>query len=189
MTKKSTTSTKTVATKAKSATRSKSGEPSAKTRILLAIASELALGKDEADKQRVFSLTGMTNKHTFDTNCSSMKKKGLIQDGEQSGSKALKLTKKGLEEVGPEAVARPKNNDAAQEKLKAQIKNKKAHEIFDILVDGRAYSRDELAKKLGVEKNKTFSTYVSYLSKVVDKEGNKLKLKDVAFPCGRSCDA
>ena len=61
-----------------------------------------------------------------------MKKKGLIEDGEQSGSKTLKLTKKGLEEVGPEAVARPKNNDAAQEKLKAQVENKKSHEIFDI---------------------------------------------------------
>ena len=188
MAKTSSASNKRVATKAKSTVQGgKGGEPSAKTRILLAIAAELALGKDEADKHRVFIITGMSNKHTFDTNCSSMKKKGLIEDG--VGSKSLKLTKLGLDEVGPEASAPPKNNDAAQERLKAQVKVKKSRPIFDVLADGRAYSRDELALKLGVESNKTFSTYVSYLSKVVDRDGKKIKLKDVAFPCGRPCDA
>lgn len=57
--------------------------------------------------------------------------------------------------------------------------------FFDILTDGCAYSRAELAEKMELENNKSFGTYVSALSKVVERENGKIRLKDIAFPCGR----
>jgi len=114
-----------------------------------------------------------------------MKKKGLIT----YDSTTVRLTEAGLEEVGPEAAAVPTNNDTMQDKLKESIKVKKAREIFDILADGNAYSRSELAEKMGLEDNKSFGTYVSALSKVVERENGKIRLKNIAFPCGRPCNA
>ena len=78
----------------------------------------------------------------------------------------------------------PQTNEDIQAKLKEQIKQKRAHLIFDLLADGRAYTRAEIADKLGWEENKTFSTYISYLSKMVDKVDGKVQLSDDAFPFG-----
>lgn len=75
--------------------------------------------------------------------------------------------------------------------MKNAIKVKKAHEIFDILADGKSYSRSELAEIMQLEDNKSFGTYLSALSKVVDPEAKKKKmyrLNDESFPCGRPCD-
>lgn len=176
--RKSTTSTKPSAAKGKKTT-------SVKHKVLMAIASQRILGKDEVEKQQILRLACITNKHTFDTNCASMKKKGWI---EQVGN-CLKLTEKGMEEVGDNAVAIPQTNDDMQAKLKEQIKQKKAYLIFDLLADGKAYTRAEIADKLGWKQNKTFATYMSNLSKLVDKvDGKKVQLKDDAFPFGRPCD-
>ena len=164
-------------------------EKSVKHRVLMAIASQRVLGKLEVEKKQIIALASITNTHTFDTNCASMKKKGLI---EQVGS-CLKLTDKGMDEIGGEDAIigeLPQTNDDIQTKLKEQIKHKRAHLIFDLLTDGKAYTRAEIAEKLGWEQNKTFQTYMSYLSKVVDKVGEggkKIQLKDEAFPFGRPC--
>lgn len=188
MTKKSTSTTKSVPAKGKSTTATKQGgKKSMKSRILIAIASQHALGKEYVDKQTVLNLSTVTNKHTFDTTCAAMKKQGLIE----YDNKGMKLTEKGLEEVGPDAAAPPQNNDAAQEMLKDTLKGrpKKTFEMFDVLTDGRAYSRADIAEKVNMDENaKTFKTYISYLSKIVEKEGDKIKLKDTAFPWGRPCD-
>ena len=177
-------------TKAKAGKASKKKEASVKHRVLSAIASQRAFGKDQVEKKDIIRLACITNEHTFDTNCSSMKKKGLI---EQIGS-CLKLTEKGVEAIGGEdaiAAATHESNEDAQDILKEQVKGgTKARAIFDLLTNGNAYTRAEIAEKLGYDQNKTFQTYMSYLSKLVDKVdgNNKVRLKDIAFPCGRPCD-
>jgi hypothetical protein len=154
-------------------------------RILEATATQHALGLASADRKRVQGLAAMTNKRSFDTILLTMRKKDLVTYDKNT----VTLTKKGIDTVGPEAAAVPQNNDAMQDKLKEQLKQKKSREIFDILTDGGAYSRSELADKLGIEDNKSFGTYMSALSKLVDREGGKIRLQDLAFPCGRPNDA
>ena len=161
-------------------------EASVKHRVLVALASQRALGKQQVEKKQIVRLAGIINTHTFDTNCASMKKQGLIT---QVGT-CLELTDKGMDKVGDDvSLAVPQTNEDIQSKLKAQIQQKRAHLIFDVLTDGRAYTRAEIAEKLGWEQNKTFQTYMSYLSKLVDKVDGKVQLKDEAFPFGRPCDS
>jgi len=98
------------------------------------------------------------------------------------------LTDLGLETVGPEAVRVPASNDAMQQKLKESVKGKKPCEIYDILTNGKAYSRAELARMMNMDDNKSFGTYVSSLSKIVERQDGKIRLPDIAFPCGRPCN-
>ena len=158
-----------------------SGGATAATRIMEAVASQKVFGIDDADRTVVMGLASMTNKKSFDTTLLNMKNKGLVTYTKDT----VRLTEKGWEEVGPEAANVPKTNDAMQDKLKENIKQKKAREIFDILTDGKAYSRKELAAKMDMEDNKSFGTYVSALSKVTERENGKIRLMDVAFPVGR----
>lgn len=156
------------------------------TKILHAIATQHALGKDNPEKKIVQGLAGIPDKKIFDTVCGTMKnKKGWIVYDKNT----IHLTEEGRKEVGEDALEMPTNNDALHEKMKEQLKQKKSKEIFDILADGRAYSREEIAETLGIEINKSFGTYLSGLSKCSekDKEG-KYRLKDEAFLVGRPCD-
>jgi len=187
MAKKGNTPTKLVAAKkakSSSAKKGKSGgskEEPAGTRIMKAIASQRAFGIEDADRPTIQGLAAMPNKKSFDTTLLNMKKKGQVT----YDSTTVKLTEAGWEEVGPEAASIPSTNEAMQDKLKELIKVKKARDIFDILTDGRAYTRVELAEKMQLEDNKSFGTYVSALSKVVERESGKIQLKNIAFPCGR----
>ena len=160
-----------------------------KTRVLTVLASQRALGKETVDKKLVATFCSVTNHHTFDTALSGMKKKGLIEN--DNGT--MSITEDGLEEVGPDVAAPPADNTAAQDMMKDNLKQTsgKTKAMFDILTDGRAYSRAEIAEKIGMEETaKTFKTYISYLSKIVDKvDGDKIRLKDEAFPFGRPCDS
>ncbi|KAL3932740.1 MAG: hypothetical protein SGARI_003881 [Bacillariaceae sp.] len=159
-----------------------------KTRVLTVLASQRAMGKDVVEKKMVATMCSVTNHHTFDTALSGMKKKGLIE----SEGGTLKLTEAGLEEIGPDVAAPPADNTAAQDMLKGSMKQSsgKTRAMFDVLTDGRAYSRAEIADMVAMDEGaKTFKTYISYLSKLVDKvEGGKIRLKDEAFPFGRPCD-
>lgn len=171
--------------KAKTASAPKKGGGTSESRILEAIAGQIALGNDKANRTIVQGLAAIASSGSFGTTILNMKKKkGLVEYNKDS----IWLTEKGLETVGPDAVAKPQNNDAMQDKLKENLKSKQSHKIFDLLADGNGYTRQELAKKMGLEDNKSFGTYVSHLSKVVDREGGKIRLKQIAFPCGRPCD-
>lgn len=188
MAKKSSSPTKKVtAKKAKGTTnkKAKSGGGTASDRIMEAIASQRIFGIENADRQTVQGLAAIPNKKCFDTTLLNMRKKGLLT----YDTNTVTFTEAGLEQVGPDAVARPATNDAMQDKLKESLKHKKSRDIFDILTDGRAYSREELAEKLGLELNKSFGTYLSGLSKVSERVEGKIRLKDTAFPVGRPCDA
>ena len=166
-------------------TKTKAGGETATMRILQAVASQRAVGIVEADRATIQGLAAMPIKKSFDTTLLNMKKKGWVT----YTTTTVTLTDTGIEEVGgAEAVAVPTNNAAMQDKLKETIKQKKSREIFDLLVDGHVFTRTQLADKMGMEDNKSFGTYISALSKVVEREGGKIRLKDIAFPCGRPCD-
>jgi len=162
-----------------------------KAKILSALASQQSLGKATVPKSMVVKLCAVTNHHTFDTTCSALKKKGLIEYQGESGSVEMNLTDAGLEEVGPDAPAPVTTNEAAQETLRDTLSTGKTKQMFDFLAkEGRAYTRAEIAAHVGMDESaKTFKTYISYLSKIVEKvEGGKTRLNDDAFPFGRPCD-
>eukprot|EP00977_Amphora_coffeiformis_P024593 scaffold16355_cov170-Amphora_coffeaeformis.AAC.5 len=164
---------------------SSSGGETAAMRIMKAIASQMAMGKgDKVDRALVQTLALMPSKKSFDTTLLNMKKQDLVMYDKPT----VWLTERGLETVGPEAIQVPTSNDAMLAKLKEQIKGKKPREIYGILTDGNAYSRAELAAKMKMEDNKSFGTYVSSLSKIVERQGNQIRLPDIAFPCGRPCE-
>jgi hypothetical protein len=152
---------------------------------LAAIASQNVLGTESPERKVIMGLAGMSNAKSFATTILNMKNKGLVV----YDTNTITLTDKGRDQVGPEALEVPQNNDAMQEKLKEDIKSKRSRDIFDLLVDGKAFSRGELADMLKMENNKSFGTYVSSLSKVSERvDGGKIRLKDIAFPVGRPCD-
>ena len=183
MAKKSNSATK--STPKKKASTGKKGGTSNKQRILDAIASQYATGKDKADKKLVLGLTGM-DKKVFDTVCGTMKKneKWVIYNKD-----TIELTKEGKQQVDPEKLKKATTNDDLHERNKEQLKHKKSREIYDIMTDGRWYSKKELAEAIGVEANKSFGTYHSGISKFTDKKDGKSRLNDDCFLCGpRPCD-
>jgi hypothetical protein len=150
-------------------------------KILEAICTEHARGNPKADKQRVRAVTGILDKKIWDTTCAILKnKKGSIH----YDKKTMELTCLGREEVGPEALAT--SNGILHDIIRKKFKKQRPRDIFDILVaDGQAYSKEELANKLGLQNNKSFGTYLSALSKYTDKNDGKYSLKPEVFPFGR----
>ena len=166
--------------------KSTGGKLTNKDKILQAIASQHAMGKEKPDKKMVQGLAGIPDKKIFDTVCGTMKSKDKWISYDKD---TIELTEKGRDQVGEEALQVPTNNDALHDKIKEQLKSKRSREIFDILADGRAYSKEEIAKRMGVELNKSFGTYLSGLSNHTERvEGGKYRLKDDVFLVGRPCD-
>ena len=158
------------------------GGDKAPDRILKAIAGRAAFKEEKPDRKMIMGLAAMANEKSFGTTILNMKNKGLVEYDRTT----IWLTDKGKEEVGEDALTVPQTNDAMQATLREQVTGQKPRLIFDILLDGRAYGRAELAEMLKLEDNKSFGTYVSALSKVSERvEGKKIRLKDIAFPCGR----
>jgi hypothetical protein len=195
MAKHDTTASKATAKKGKSAflkgrpSSSSSKKPTAEIRILLAMAQQHAIGNEFACRKQVRTLADVPKEGSYNTFVNIMKKKGLLVTSEDN--KGLKATEAGYEKLGPEAAAAPKTNEDVQAKLKETLKVPKARIMFDVLTDGRAHSRSELAQTIGYEENNgSFKTYIGSLGKYCDKfddpDGNKMyQLKNIAFPFGR----
>ena len=164
--------------------KTKTEEP-AKTRILKAIAFQKSIGNEQPSRDMIQGLAVMESKGSFGTTILNMKKKDETVDYD---SKTIWLTEAGIAEVGEEACSTPASNEGIQKKLKEQIPHKKSREIFDIMTDGDWCSKAELLEAMNHEDNKSFGTYLSALSKFVDKENGKMRLKQIAFPCGRPCE-
>ena len=156
-------------------------------RIMDAIASRHSLGDTKPDRQIIMGLAAITSKGSYGTTLLNMKKKlGWVEYDKTS----VWFTPAGQEHVGPDAIQVPQNNDAMQAKIRQDmIKVAKSREIFDLMLDGAAYSKEELAEMMNLPVNKSFGTYTSGLSKVSEKVGKKMRLIDLCFPTGRPCDA
>ena len=195
MAKKTQTSSKTSATAKKARTAiTKKGKKnggsstSAADRIVNAVASRRAFGETKANRKLIMGLATILNKKSFDTTILIMKKKKNWIDYDKE---TVWLTKEGEEHVSPDALVAPKNNDDMQEKIRMDMLKggKRPCGIFNLMLDGRYYTKADLAEAMGMENNKSFGTYMSTLSQVSEREGGKIRLVDFVFPCGRPCDS
>ena len=195
MAKKTQTSSKSSATAKKARTAiTKKGKKnggsstSAADRIVSAVASRRAFGETKANRKLIMGLATILNKKSFDTTILNMKKKKNWIDYDKE---TVWLTKEGEEHVSPDALVVPKNNDDMQEKIRTDMLKgvKRPCEIFNLMLDGRYYTKADLAEAMGMENNKSFGTYMSTLSQVSEREGGKIRLVDFVFPCGRPCDS
>jgi hypothetical protein len=152
------------------------------------LASRRGFGETKANRKLIMGLATMTNKKYFDTTILNMKKKNNWIDYDKE---TVWLTQEGEEHIGPDALAVPKNNDDMQEKIRMDMikGGKRSREIFDLMLDGRYYTKADLAEAMGMENNKSFGTYISALSQVSEREGGKIRLVDFVFPRGRPCDS
>ena len=152
-----------------------------------AIASQMIVGVERPSRTLICGLAAITSKGSFATTLLNMKKRGGLVDYDKE---TVWLTDQGKKMLPADALRMPQSNDGMQAKLKEQVKGKMARRIFDILTDGNAYSREEIASKLGVRDNNSLGTYISSLSKVSERvDGRKkIQLKKIAFPCGRPCE-
>ena len=154
-----------------------------KERILHAIASRAVFGEEKCSRAMIMGLALITSAKSFSNILPDLKKRDGYVDYDAN---SIWLTEKGRNHVGPEALAVPENNDAMQAIIRSNTLNsKKAREIFDELLDSKWYTRDEIAAKMNMPKNKSFQNAVGSLSKIVDKKGGKIRLSDICFPCGR----
>ena len=195
MAKKTQTSSKSSATAKKARTAiTKKGKKnggsstSAADRIVSAVASRRAFGETKANRKLIMGLATILNKKSFDTTILIMKKKKNWIDYDKE---TVWLTKEGEEHVSPDALVVPKNNDDMQEKIRMDMLKggKRPCEIFNLMLDGRYYTKADLAEAMGMENNKSFGTYMSTLSQVSERDGGKIRLVDFVFPCGRPCDS
>ena len=180
--------TKTPAKKAtkRSNARSRSTAGSGATsldRIVQAIGSRVTVGDDRPDRKMIMGIALMTNLKSFNTTLLNIKKKkGLIQYDKNS----VWLTEAGREYLGEDALAAPADNKAMQAKIRSEmIKGQKPRQIFDLLLNGEWWTKDEIAEEMGIPNNKSLGTYISSLSKVYERDGASIRLLDMAFPFGR----
>jgi hypothetical protein len=195
MAKKTQTSSKSSATAKKARTAiTKKGKKnggsstSAADRIVSAVASRRAFGETKANRKLIMGLATILNKKSFGTTILNMKKKKNWIDYDKE---TVWLTKEGEEHVSSDALVVPKNNDDMQEKIRMDMLKggKRPCGIFNLMLDGRYYTKADLAEAMGMENNKSFGTYMSTLSQVSEREGGKIRLIDFVFPCGRPCDS
>ena len=155
-------------------------------RIVQAIASRVPYGDTKPTRKMIMGMALVTNKKSFDTTILNIKKKHRWVDYDTD---SVWLTQEGKDHVGPDIMSVPANNDAMQDKIRMEvIKGIKPRQIYDFMLDGGWYSRAELAVEMNLPDNKSFGTYISSLSKVVERQNGRIRLSDMVFPCGRPSD-
>jgi hypothetical protein len=155
-------------------------------RIVQAIASRVPYGDTKPTRKMIMGMALVTNKRSFNTTILNIKKKHRWVDYDTD---SVWLTQEGKDHVGPDIMSVPANNDAMQDKIRMEvIKGIKPRQIYDFMLDGGWYSRAELAVEMNLPDNKSFGTYISSLSKVVERQNGRIRLSDMVFPCGRPSD-
>lgn len=181
MTKTNTTSRKVTPTK-KGSTTKKHKIPLAQKKILdVAAAHKLTTGED-LEQGQVSTMTGITGGSTIRNAISGLKKKKLLR---VSPDKKLIPTEEGFENAVVEDVEVPTSNKEHHEKLKKHFKlSKKAIQVFNLLVDGKTYEKQEVADKFFKGKqNSTFRNALAELRKAKMMETNgSIRLTDEMFP-------
>ena len=154
MTKSSKTS-KTTPAKAKKpvpkkTTTSGGGKKDGKTaeeKILEALAIHHARKRGESlERDQVLKRTGIAAK-TLSNKLPKLKEKGLLE----YAGKTIQLTEAGVEHCGPMADS-GSTNEEVHNRLKGDLKTKQLA-LVDLLMDGKAHAKDDIAKKLGLFEN------------------------------------
>ena len=183
--------TKAKTTKAKHSKKGGGGDGNAIDKLIVAVARLHQARFERPCRKLAGSLAGVDSKSSTMRNaCAKLKKEGLA---DTSDPKTLQLTEKGLKAAGTNL--KPLTTNAEFHSfLKDLIKEKKAWEIFNILISG-PHTRAEIAKKINTEVSKsTFRNALAPLNKLdlledIEVEGNKaLQLTEFCFPFGRDHD-
>ena len=152
-------------------------------RIVQAIGTRVTVGDDRPTRKMIMGMALMTNARSFSTTILNIKKKNGFVDYDRT---CVWLTEKGKEYLGADALAVPQSNEFMQAKIREDmIKGSKPRQIFDTMLDGTWWTKEELAEAMDHPNNKSFRTYISALSKVVERDGVNVRLLDMAFPFGR----
>lgn len=117
-----------------------------------------------------------------------LKTKGYI---EYPDSKSVCLTQAGIAKA-PSATAAAMNNEQVQQRFKGMLKDK-APEVFEVLKDGRAHDREQVAAAVGYSclQSKGFVKALKQIKGLnlieYPKDGKKklVQLSGLAFPFGR----
>ena len=169
--------------KKKAAKKSNASGTTSKDRILQALASQASCGNNKPERKVIMAMAVILNVRSFGTTLLDIKKKTGFIDYDKT---SVWLTAEGKEHIGEAALAVPATNDAMQDKIRSEmIKGSMPRNIYDIMLDGEWHTRAELAENMGVDNNRSFGTYVSALSKVVERQGKSIRLSELCFPCGR----
>lgn len=155
----------------------------AKMKILnAAAATKLSLGED-LDRKQIPALTGITGASTIRNALAALKKNGWIE----VTAETVVLTSEGMDRANPGDLEVPSSNAEHHEKIKTQRKlTPKAIAVFDMLVDGRVYSKQDVANAIFDGKmNSTFRNTLADLSKhkIIERpDSSSLRLTDKMFP-------
>lgn len=141
---------------------------------------------EECPKARVQKQAEVSNS-TFPSLISRMAKKGLVEYGSNKGT--LKITAMGREEA-PDGHDFPTSDEEYHQTILKKLKNAKARQIFEILMDGRPHSKQDIMEAIDCTNPKTFAPL---LSRELKKPGyiiypgrDTVQLSDECYPCSRA---
>jgi len=149
-----------------------------------AVTMKQTLNKD-LTKQLIPAMTGIQGASTIRNALAKLKKLDYI---EPEVKEAIVPTDKGVKNADVSDVnigTMPSSNEDYHEKVKEHFKLKEmARNVFDLIADGRIYTKDQMASALGLKKNSTFRNLLADLKKkgIVEARGDSLQLTEAMFP-------
>jgi len=149
-----------------------------------AVTMKQTLNKD-LTKQLIPAVTGIQGASTIRNALAKLKKLDYI---EPEVKEAIVPTDKGMKNADVSHVnigTMPSSNEDYQEKVKEHFKLKEmARNVFDLIADGRVYTKDQVASALGLKKNSTFRNLMADIKKkgIIEARGDSLQLTEAMFP-------
>jgi hypothetical protein len=164
-------------------------------KILATLAHLCQLHDDDehvATRQHVSALSNLLMNSTFRAACAKLKAMNLIEYHSKS---SISLTSQGMQvanDLSDDVVSKlPTTNEAIQDEIKTKFlqKNKKALQVFELMVDGRDYNKKELAIQVGCPTyNSTIRAAFAFLKtrNIVEYTNTgSIRLSSMCVPFGR----
>jgi len=169
------------------------GGGSSKKKILACLATLRKRGIVNASRNHVAAMCGVSKK-TLANALSIYKSKGWVEypdkDTVTITDKAMKEAAAEIDDAGGDF---PTSNEAIHDEIKQKyLKKGKMCQVFDILADGRAHSKQDVAERIGA-KSKNMANILADMKKIGIVEYPDSKQVQLAtemcFPFGRPADA
>jgi len=171
----------------KTTTKKKSGGGGKKKPILDCLAELCSMGIKVAQRDQVIALSGYP-KNSFMTLIGILKKKGQVD----YDNKTIQLTQKGIKEVGAENLEAPIDPEAMHARImETYVKGKTPTAIYELLKDGVARTREQIAKHVGCTNMASLGTHLSAMKSAgvleyLEEPAKTVRLSDFCFPFGRT---
>jgi DNA-binding transcriptional regulator YhcF (GntR family) len=132
----------------------------AKQKILEALGTFYARGTKVVCKDKLTKKTKLSPK-TIANTIPKMQREGLLETPEP---KMVSLSQKAIESLGDLTIAGTTNAEV-QEKIKSDL-NPKEVALFDALLDGGTYDKDQIAQKLDYKDGRKTKSFVNLIGKL-----------------------